>query len=49
MFFDAEQTLEALQQTEIANRKSWPVQSGAGKSNLVRGVLIGILIGRGTK
>jgi hypothetical protein len=43
MFFDASQTLEALHATE---RPRPPVQSGQGKSNLLKGVIVGILIGK---
>jgi len=43
MFFDADQTLEALSATE---RYRPPVQSAPGKSNLLKGVIIGILIGK---
>jgi hypothetical protein len=46
MFFDANQTLEALNATE---RYRPPVQSGTGKSNVVLPLLIGILIGRKSK
>jgi hypothetical protein len=46
MFFDASQTLEALNATE---RYRPPVQSGTGKSSVVVPLLIGILIGRKSK
>lgn len=46
MFFDAEQTLEALSATE---RYRPPVQSGSGKSNVLIPLIVGILIGRKSK
>lgn len=46
MFFDAEQTREAIAEVE---HRPVPVQRGSGKSNLLLGVLVGILIGRKTK
>lgn len=46
MFFDANQTLEALSATE--NYRP-PVQSGTGKSNALVPLIVGILIGRKSK
>jgi len=45
MYFDANQTLEALSATE---RYRPPVQSN-GKSNMLVGVIVGILIGKRLK
>ena len=47
MFFDAEQALEALSATE--RYRPVPVQSGAGKSNVLIPLIVGILIGRKSK
>lgn len=45
MFFDAEQTMIAVEETE---RYRPPVQSGTGKS-LLLGVIIGVVLGRKSK
>ena len=44
MFFDAEQTLIAVQQVE--RPRPFPVQRGSGKSNAIVPLIVGILIGR---